>query len=315
MPTSQFIARQQRRRRGRSSTRTARCELNGPIADAGAGVGHRRDRAGRVQQTAGRPARVRPASQKSLPIDAGGGDPAEQLPVRQPRGLQPQPNTQVYVRYAWQDRATRPGTNASSPYDGYDTGSSANNHNILGSFTHVYSPTFTMQTKVVWNRLDERPAAQRRPAAHALHEPDDARSGCRATASRSPATCRGARAARSRSAARSNCCSSTRTRRGSRAGTTSASAGCTCASADDRTFGAYANSVESLNTTSAALPSLDNFVLGQTRAVPDRDRPERVPGRHLHDAGVAARASTARTATTSSRSTSTTTGPWATASR
>ena len=42
--------------------------------------------------------------------------------------------------------------------------------------------------------------------------------------------------------------------------------------ADDRTFGAYANAVEALNLTSAALPALDNFVLGQLRALPDRDQ-------------------------------------------
>ena len=75
------------------------------------------------------------------------------------------PTTQAYVRYAYQNQETEPGTNASSPYDGYDTGYVNKNHNVLGSLTHVFSPTFTSQTKVVWNRLDERPAAQRRPAA------------------------------------------------------------------------------------------------------------------------------------------------------
>jgi outer membrane receptor protein involved in Fe transport len=57
---------------------------------------------------------------------------------------------------------------------------------------------------------------------------------------------------------------------------------------DDRTFGAYANSVQASTLTGAALPSLDNFVLGQLRPVPGGDQPERVPGRHVHDARVAA---------------------------
>ena len=54
---------------------------------------------------------------------------------------------------------------------------------------------------------------------------------------------------------------------------------------DDRTFGAYDNSVESLNTTSAALPSLDSFVRGQIQRYPGRDRPRGLPRRYVHDAG------------------------------
>ena len=48
--------------------------------------------------------------------------------------------------------------------------------------------------------------------------------------------------------------------------------------ADDRTFGAYANSVQSLNTVSAALPSLDNFVLGQIRRFQTAINPGGYPG-------------------------------------
>ena len=59
----------------------------------------------------------------------------------------------MYFRYAWQDQAAEPGTNSASPYSGYDTGYVNKNHNVLGSFTHVFGPTFTSQTKVVWNRL------------------------------------------------------------------------------------------------------------------------------------------------------------------
>ena len=66
--------------------------------------------------------------------------------------------------------------------------------------------------------------------------------------------------------------------------------------------------------TSAALPSLDNFVLGQTRAFPDGDQPGGLSRRHVRDAGAACRASPASTATTSSRCTRTTTGASATGS-
>jgi hypothetical protein len=47
---------------------------------------------------------------------------------------------------------------------------------------------------------------------------------------------------------------------------------------DDRTFGAYANSVMALNTTSAAIPSLDNFVLGQLRRFQTAINPGGYPG-------------------------------------
>ena len=61
--------------------------------------------------------------------------------------------TQLYVRYAYQNQETQPGTNANSPYAGYDTNFVNKNHNILGSVTHVFSNNFTTQTKLVWNRL------------------------------------------------------------------------------------------------------------------------------------------------------------------
>ena len=47
---------------------------------------------------------------------------------------------------------------------------------------------------------------------------------------------------------------------------------------DDRTFGAYENSVEDLNTTQTALPSLDNFVRGQIRRYQGAINPNGYPG-------------------------------------
>ena len=91
--------------------------------------------------------------EKSLPIDAGGGDPQDQYQWVNRVDFNLSTNTQLYVRYAWQDQASELGTNASSPYDGFDTNYVNKNHNVLGSLTHVFSPTFTMQSKVVWNRL------------------------------------------------------------------------------------------------------------------------------------------------------------------
>ncbi len=79
--------------------------------------------------------------QKSLPIDAGGGNPGNGYQFVGRVDLNFGSSSSGYVRYAYQNPATDPGTNASSPYDGYDTGLTVNNHNILGSFTKVYSST------------------------------------------------------------------------------------------------------------------------------------------------------------------------------
>jgi hypothetical protein len=48
--------------------------------------------------------------------------------------------------------------------------------------------------------------------------------------------------------------------------------------ADDRTFSAYSNAVEALNQTNAALPSLNNFVLGQLARYQAAINPQGIPG-------------------------------------
>jgi hypothetical protein len=91
--------------------------------------------------------------QKSLPIDAGGGNPGNDYQFVGRVDWTMGPATQAYVRYAYQNAKTDPGTNASSPYNGYDTGNTVNNHNILGSFVHVFSTNITSQTKLVFNQV------------------------------------------------------------------------------------------------------------------------------------------------------------------
>ena len=90
---------------------------------------------------------------KELPIDAGGGDPQDNYQLVSRLDFSLSNSTQAYLRYAYQNQEAQPGTNSSSPYSGYDTGYINKNHNVLGSLTHVFSPTLTSQTKVVWNRL------------------------------------------------------------------------------------------------------------------------------------------------------------------
>ncbi len=90
---------------------------------------------------------------KSLPIDAGGGDPQDHYQFVSRVDASMGPGTQFYVRYAYQNLSAELGTNSNSPYAGYDTNYVNKNHNILVSGTHVFSNSFTSQTKLVWNRL------------------------------------------------------------------------------------------------------------------------------------------------------------------
>ena len=93
--------------------------------------------------------------EKNLPIDAGGGDPQDHFQFVNRVDWSQSVNTQAYVRYAYQNQDLQAGTNASSPYSGFDTGSVNKNHSFLASVTHVFSPRFTSQSKVVWNRFYE----------------------------------------------------------------------------------------------------------------------------------------------------------------
>ena len=107
--------------------------------------------------------------QKLLPTDAGGGDPViRRLVSRIDYSLSN--NTQLYIRYAYQNQEAEPGTNASSAYDGYDTGYHQESQRTGIADACVYANVHVAEQGGL------EPAAagsadQRRPAANALHEP------------------------------------------------------------------------------------------------------------------------------------------------
>ncbi len=215
--------------------------------------------------------------QKSLPIDAGGGDPQDNYQWVNRVDWSLGPNTQLYVRYAYQNQEAEPGTNASSPYDGYDTGYVNKNHNLLGSVTHVFSPTFTMQSKLVWNRLygdqplngDPQPTLYMNPTtAVRLQGYRIAFPGYLPWSPGSAIPFGGPQQLWQLYQDQTWVMGKHEFRFG----------GSYVRILDDRTFGAYANSVEALNTTSAAIPSLDNFVLGQLRRFQTAINPQGYPG-------------------------------------
>jgi Carboxypeptidase regulatory-like domain/TonB-dependent Receptor Plug Domain/TonB dependent receptor len=215
--------------------------------------------------------------QKTLPIDAGGGDPGDEYQFVGRADWTVGAGSQAYVRYAYQNVKTQPGTNASSPYNGYDTGLTVNNHNILGSFTHVFSSTLTGQTKLVFNQVandqplngDSQPTLYMNPTtAVRLQGYRIAFPGYLPWSPGNAIPFGGPQKLLQVYQDQTWL----RGRHDLRFG------GSYVRIADDRTFGAFANAVQSLNTTSNALTSLDNFVLGQIRRFQTAINPQGYPG-------------------------------------
>jgi outer membrane receptor protein involved in Fe transport len=276
VPTPEFIAASGAATRNFFGAYGGGVNINGPIltrGDVSAIVG-----------TAAGPFNSLPASlpvfgrvEKTLPIDAGGGNPQDQYQAVARLDFSMSASTQAYIRYAYQNQDAQPGTNASSPYDGYDTGFINKNHNLLGSLTHVFSPTLTSQTKVSWSRVygdqplngDPGPTLYMNPTtAVRLQGYRIAYPGYLPWSPGSAIPFGGPQ----KQLALYQDFNWVRGRHDFRFG------GYYMHMNDDRTFGAYANSVQSLNTTSAALPSLDNFVRGQIRRYQGAINPQGYPG-------------------------------------
>ena len=215
--------------------------------------------------------------EKSLPIDAGGGDPQDQYQWVSRLDYSLSNNTQMYFRYAWQDIERQAGTISASPYGGYDTGEVVGNHNVLGSLTHVFSPTFTAQSKVVWNRLEREQPLNGDPQPTLYMNPtgvvrlQGTRIGFPGYLPFNPGTAIPFGGPQSLLQLYQDQ-TWIKGKHDFRFG------GSFVHMSDDRVFGAYANAVESLNITNAVLPSLDNFVLGQIARFNTAINPKGYPG-------------------------------------
>jgi len=89
----------------------------------------------------------------SVPTDAGGGNPQNGWDTFNRIDYNLSDKTQIYGRYALYSEQDQNGVLSSSPYNNYDLGENFYNHNFLASVIHAFSPVFTSQTKVVFNRL------------------------------------------------------------------------------------------------------------------------------------------------------------------
>ena len=91
-----------------------------------------------------------------LAVETGGGFPQDSYQLIEKVDFSLGQNMQASIRYAYRNKSTEPGTQSASPYPLYNTGYTDNDHNINGSLTRVWSPVFTSQSKVIWNRVDNQ---------------------------------------------------------------------------------------------------------------------------------------------------------------
>lgn len=89
----------------------------------------------------------------SVPTDAGGGFPQNTYDTVNRIDYNLSDRTLIYGRYALYSEVDQVGVLSSSPYANYDLGENFFNHNGLLSVIHTFSPSWTSQSKVVFNRL------------------------------------------------------------------------------------------------------------------------------------------------------------------
>ncbi len=104
-----------------------------------------------------------------VPEDAGGGNPQNQYQSVSRIDYNLSDKTMIYGRYAVQSLNYFVGTNANSPFKGFDSGESIFNSNVLLSVTHTFSPRLVAQSKIVFNRLNDLQPLGDNPATPSMY--------------------------------------------------------------------------------------------------------------------------------------------------
>lgn len=91
-----------------------------------------------------------------VPNDSGAGLPENEYQTMNRVDYNLSDKTQLYARYAIQSVNLFAGTVSNSPYQGYNTGETDFNNNVLFSAIHSFSPVWVSQSKVVFNRLNDQ---------------------------------------------------------------------------------------------------------------------------------------------------------------
>lgn len=89
----------------------------------------------------------------SAPSDSGGGTPQNTYNTFQRVDFNVSDKTTLFARYDLQNRPLLDGSVNNSPYVGFDTGQKEKNQNLLFSMTHVWGAHFVSDSKISLNRL------------------------------------------------------------------------------------------------------------------------------------------------------------------
>ncbi len=89
----------------------------------------------------------------NAPQDNGGGSPQNTYRWTGRIDHRFSDNTNLFGRYAYENSLQPAGTVSLSPYKGFDTGQRNRNQNLNLTLTHVFSPTLSSETRVIYNRV------------------------------------------------------------------------------------------------------------------------------------------------------------------
>jgi len=103
------------------------------------------------------------------PGDSGGGGPQNTLNMVHKVDFTMNEKTSMYVRYANFNLKELAGFVNNSPYSGFDTGQTELNQNLLYSLTHVWSQSVVSETKVNVNRLTLEQALASQPVQPTIY--------------------------------------------------------------------------------------------------------------------------------------------------
>ena len=88
-----------------------------------------------------------------VPADSGAGNPQNTYSTVNRVDWNVSDRTQFFGRYAYENADRFAGTNNSSPYAGYNTGSQDKNHNVLLNLNHIFTERLLSSTKLTYQRL------------------------------------------------------------------------------------------------------------------------------------------------------------------
>ena len=101
--------------------------------------------------------------------DSGGGTPVNQWISFNRGDVTFTKTTSMFVRYIQESAIFPAGSNNSSPYEGYNTGTSQINHNLAVSISKAFTPTLASATKLLGSRLNNSQPLGTQPVSPTLY--------------------------------------------------------------------------------------------------------------------------------------------------